>query len=101
LGDLRNVSVQFHPVRRDPAQGIHPDAARVYLRDGANSSSVTFGFAINTDPKDLPVAVLARTTVLRAGLSTPWKTAPITIVDHVETEEAARRLLARGEVQLF
>jgi ABC-2 type transport system permease protein len=62
---------------------------------------ILFGFAINTDPKDLPVAVLAsdNSPFVRRFVHAMENSGYFTIVDHVETEEAARRLLARGEVQ--
>ncbi len=62
---------------------------------------VLFGFAINSDPKNLPVAVLAsdNSPFARRFTHAMENSGYFQIVDHVETEEAARRLLARGEVQ--
>ena len=62
---------------------------------------VLFGFAINTDPKNLPVAVLAsdNSPFARSFVHAMENSGYFKIVDHVETEEAAQRLLARGEVQ--
>ena len=62
---------------------------------------VLFGFAINTDPKNLPVAVLAsdNSPFARRLVHAMENSGYFKIVDHVETEEAAQRLLARGEVQ--
>ena len=62
---------------------------------------VLFGFAINTDPKNLPVAVLAsdNSPFARRFVHAMENSGYFKIVDHVETEEAAQRLLARGEVQ--
>ena len=62
---------------------------------------ILFGFAINTDPKNLPVAVLAadNSPFARRFVHAMENSGYFKIVDHVETEEAAQRLLARGEVQ--
>jgi ABC-2 type transport system permease protein len=62
---------------------------------------VLFGFAINSDPKNLPVAVLAsdNSPFARRFVYAMENSDYFTIVDHVETEEDARRLLARGDVQ--
>ena len=62
---------------------------------------ILFGFAINTDPKNLPVAVLAsdNSPFARRFVHAMENSGYFRIVDNVETEEAARRLLARGEVQ--
>jgi ABC-2 type transport system permease protein len=62
---------------------------------------VLFGFAINSDPKSLPVAVLAsdNSPFARRVVHAMENSGYFKIVDNVETEEAARRLLARGDVQ--
>ena len=62
---------------------------------------VLFGFAINSDPKNLPVAVLAsdNSPFARRFVHALENSGYFKVVDHVETEEEARRLLARGEVQ--
>ena len=62
---------------------------------------ILFGFAINTDPKNLPVAVLAsdNSPFARRFIHAMENSGYFRIVDHVESEEDARRLLARGEVQ--
>ena len=62
---------------------------------------VLFGFAINSDPRNLPVAVLAadNSPFARRFIHAMENSGYFTIVDHVDTEEAAHRLLARGEVQ--
>ena len=62
---------------------------------------ILFGFAINTDPKNLPVAVLAadNSPFARRFVHAMENSGYFKIVDNVETEEAAQRLLARGEVQ--
>ena len=62
---------------------------------------VLFGFAINSDPKNLPVAVLAsdNSPFARRFTHAMENSGYFQIADHVETEEDARRLLARGEVQ--
>ena len=62
---------------------------------------ILFGFAINTDPKNLPVAVLAadNSPFARRFIHAMENSGYFQIVDHVETEEDARELLARGEVQ--
>lgn len=62
---------------------------------------VLFGFAINSDPKNLPVAVLAsdNSPFARRFVHALENSGYFKVVDHVQTEEEARRLLARGEVQ--
>lgn len=64
---------------------------------------ILFGYAINSDPKNLPVAVLAAD-------NSPFARSMVQAMDHseyfkttrsVKTEEEARRLLARGEVQFI
>jgi ABC-2 type transport system permease protein len=62
---------------------------------------ILFGFAINTDPKNLPVAVLAsdNSPFARRLIHAMENSGYFRIADHVESEEDARRLLARGEVQ--
>ncbi|MEO8006630.1 MAG: ABC transporter permease [Betaproteobacteria bacterium] len=60
-----------------------------------------FGFAINSDPKSLPTAVLsqdnsryARTVTTALQTSSYFK-----VVKQISTEDEAEKLLARGEVQ--
>ena len=62
---------------------------------------ILFGFAINSDPKNLPVAVLAsdNSPFARRFIHAMENSGYFQIADHVETEEEARQLLARGEVQ--
>ena len=62
---------------------------------------VLFGFAINTDPKHLPTAVLAPTTARsRAASSRRCRTpATSTIVGELPDDERGRAALARGDVQ--
>ena len=62
---------------------------------------ILFGFAINSDPKNLPVAVLAsdNSPFARRFIHAMENSGYFQIADHVETEEDARQLLARGEVQ--
>jgi ABC-2 type transport system permease protein len=62
---------------------------------------ILFGFAINSDPKNLPVAVLAsdNSPFARRFIHALENSGYFQIADHVETEEDARQLLARGEVQ--
>ena len=62
---------------------------------------ILFGFAINSDPKNLPVAVLAsdNSPFARRFIHAMENSGYFQIADHVETEEEARELLARGEVQ--
>jgi ABC-2 type transport system permease protein len=62
---------------------------------------ILFGFAINSDPKDLPVAVLAsdNSPFARRFVHAMENSGYFKIVDHVETEQAAQDLLARGDVQ--
>ena len=62
---------------------------------------ILFGFAINSDPKNLPVAVLAsdNSPFARRFIHAMENSGYFQIADHVETEDDARQLLARGEVQ--
>ena len=62
---------------------------------------ILFGFAINSDPKNLPVAVLAsdNSPFARRFVHAMENSGYFQIADHVETEDDARELLARGEVQ--
>jgi len=62
---------------------------------------ILFGFAINTDPKHLPVAILAsdNSPFARRFVHAMENSDYFRTVGHVETEEEATRLLARGEVQ--
>ena len=62
---------------------------------------ILFGFAINSDPKNLPVAVLAsdNSSFARRFTHALENSGYFQIADHVESEEDARKLLARGEVQ--
>ena len=64
---------------------------------------ILFGFAINTDPKNLPVAVLAsdNSPFARRLIHAMENSGYFQIADHVESEEEARQLLARGEVQFI
>jgi ABC-2 type transport system permease protein len=60
-----------------------------------------FGYAINTDPKDLPMAVIAadRSEFTRSYLAAMQTTGYFRIVGELPDEEAGRAALARGEVQ--
>ncbi|MGH8720203.1 MAG: ABC transporter permease [Burkholderiales bacterium] len=62
---------------------------------------VLFGYAINTDPKALPSAVLVadHSVFSRSFLSALENTGYFEIVRRVTSEEEANRLLERGEVQ--
>jgi ABC-2 type transport system permease protein len=62
---------------------------------------ILFGFAINMDPKNLPVAVLAadNSPFARRFIHAMENSGYFQIAHHVESEEDARQLLARGEVQ--
>jgi ABC-2 type transport system permease protein len=62
---------------------------------------ILFGFAINMDPKNLPVAVLAadNSPFARRFIHAMENSGYFQIADQVESEEDARQLLARGEVQ--
>jgi ABC-2 type transport system permease protein len=62
---------------------------------------ILFGFAINTDPKNLPVAVLAadNSPFARRFLHAMENSGYFTITEQITSEAEARRLLARGEVQ--
>jgi ABC-2 type transport system permease protein len=60
-----------------------------------------FGYAINTDPKDLPMAVIAadRSEFTRSYLAAMKTTGYFHIVGELPDEEAGRAALARGDVQ--
>ncbi len=62
---------------------------------------VLFGYAINTDPKALPAAVLVadHSVFSRSFLSALENTGYFEIVQRVTSEEKADRLLERGKVQ--
>ena len=62
---------------------------------------ILFGFAINTDPKNLPVAILAadNSPFARRFVHAMENSGYFRIDRDVHTEEAARQALARGEVQ--
>jgi ABC-2 type transport system permease protein len=60
-----------------------------------------FGYAINTDPKELPMAVIAadRSEFTRSYLAAMKTTGYFDIVGELPDEEAGRAALARGDVQ--
>jgi len=60
-----------------------------------------FGYAINTDPRNLPTAVIAgdRSELTRSYLAAMKTTGYFDIVGELSDEEAGRAALARGEVQ--
>jgi ABC-2 type transport system permease protein len=60
-----------------------------------------FGYAINTDPKDLPTAVIAgdHSEFTRSYLAAMETTGYFDIVGELPNEEAGRAALARGDVQ--
>jgi ABC-2 type transport system permease protein len=60
-----------------------------------------FGYAINSDPRDLPAAVLVRdhSTFSRSLLVALENSDYFHVVRAVESEVAAERMLARGDVQ--
>jgi len=60
-----------------------------------------FGYAINTDPKDLPTAVIAadHSEFTRSYLAAMKTTGYFDIVGELPDEEAGRAALARGDVQ--
>lgn len=62
---------------------------------------VLFGFAINTDPKGLPSAVLAydHSALSRAIISSVGNTGYFAFVHEPQTEAEANALLQRGDVQ--
>jgi ABC-2 type transport system permease protein len=62
---------------------------------------ILFGFAINTDPKNLPVAILAadNSPFARRFVHAMENSGYFRIARDVQTEEQARQALARGEVQ--
>ena len=60
-----------------------------------------FGYAINTDPKELPMAVIAadRSEFTRSYLAAMKTSGYFDIVGELPDEEAGRAALARGDVQ--
>jgi ABC-2 type transport system permease protein len=62
---------------------------------------VLFGYAINSDPKHLPTAVISadQSEFTRSFLAAMRNTDYFTFRDELHDEEAARAALARGEVQ--
>ena len=62
---------------------------------------ILFGFAINSDPKQLPVAVLSadNSAYVRSFLAAMSNTGYFEIVKHAASEAEAHALLERGEVQ--
>jgi len=62
---------------------------------------ILFGFAINTDPKSLPVAIIAAdySPFTRRFVHAMENSGYFRVVRDVKTEEEARQSLARGEVQ--
>jgi len=62
---------------------------------------ILFGYAINSDPKNLPVALLAsdNSVFTRRFVHALEESGYFRIAGHLQTEEAARRALARGDVQ--
>jgi ABC-2 type transport system permease protein len=60
-----------------------------------------FGFAINTDPKHLPTAVIIheQSEFSRSFVAAMTNSAYFDIVEILPDEEAGRRALARGKVQ--
>ncbi len=62
---------------------------------------VLFGFAINSDPKNLPIAILAsdNSPFARRFVHALENSDYFTTTATITTEEQARKLLARGEVQ--
>lgn len=62
---------------------------------------ILFGFAINSDPKNLPTVVLAQDnssfarTIVRALENSNY----FRVIKHIDTEDQAERLLAAGEAQ--
>lgn len=62
---------------------------------------VLFGYAINSDPHRLPTAVLAQDhgVISRSLTQAMVNSEYFTFTEAVDTEDAARRLIERGEVQ--
>jgi len=62
---------------------------------------ILFGYAINFDPKDLPVAILSaeESVFTRDFISAMNNSGYFRIVERVDNEDEARRLLDLGEVQ--
>ncbi len=64
---------------------------------------VLFGFAINSDPKHMPTALIVNdhSEITRTIVSTLKNSDYFDIVGEIPDEEAGRRALARGEVQFI
>ncbi len=62
---------------------------------------ILFGYAINTDPKHLPMAILStdNSQFIRSFAHALEQSQYFTVVDQFEHEEEARQALARGDVQ--
>jgi ABC-2 type transport system permease protein len=62
-----------------------------------------FGYAINTDPKHMPTAIIAADSseFTRSYIAALRTTDYFEIVDELSSEEAGRAALARGEVQFI
>ena len=62
---------------------------------------ILFGYAINTDPKHLPMAILStdNSQFVRSFAHALEQSQYFTVVDQFEHEEEARQALARGDVQ--
>src|SRR5262245_8989847 len=62
---------------------------------------ILFGYAINTDPRHLPTAVVIgeHSEFTRSYLSAMKTSGYFAFVDELDSQEAARAALARGDVQ--
>jgi ABC-2 type transport system permease protein len=62
---------------------------------------ILFGYAINTDPKHLPMAILStdNSQFVRSFAHALEQSQYFTVVDQFEHEDEARQALARGDVQ--
>lgn len=62
---------------------------------------ILFGYAINTDPKHLPMAILStdNSQFVRSFAHALEQSQYFTVVDQFQHEEEARQALARGDVQ--
>ena len=105
------MSADFHDARagfwrrlwRDVRQGVRAAAPRPHhVRDHRHvplMQLVLFGYAINTQPRDLPTAVLLQETATSAARSSRrWRTPVFQGHPQLRDEAEMDRVLASGEV---
>ena len=89
----------------DRCEGVHPDAARSthFRYDGGVPlmQLILFGFAINSDPKYLPTAVLSAddSVFSRSLVQALQNSEYFNVVKQVRSEAEAEQLLTEGDVQ--